>query len=292
MTRLAYFGDKEKSLKAIASPLNILIVTFSAIFLVSCISNPSPIVTNKPIDPNTVTFQSSATYIFGTPLNLKGKLMKPEGNGLFPAVVLLHGCGGISLQRDNRWMERLLKLGYVTLQVDSFGPRHISSVCTYSRNEALDILDKRVNDAYDAKKYLAELPFVDRSRIAVMGWSHGGLTTLEVLYKGNEEPFRAAIAFYPSCRRNLANINAPLLILIGDADDWTPASRCVSMMPQKKTLPEVILKLYPGAYHGFDLLGANRNVQGSNGMHHLEYQQEAETDSISLVKGFFEKHVR
>lgn len=87
-------------------------------------------------------------------------------------------------------------------------------------------------------------------------------------------------------------MNAPSLIMIGDADDWTPASRCVSMMPKGKTFPEVILKVYPGAYHGFNLLGANRNVQGSNGMHHLEYQQEAETDSISQVKGFFDYYMR
>ena len=33
----------------------------------------------------------------------------------------------------------------------------------------------RVKDAYDAKDFLAELQFIDRNRIALLGWSHGGL---------------------------------------------------------------------------------------------------------------------
>lgn len=279
-------------MKVISSQLYIFVLVFSAIFLVSCAHNASPVAGNKPMYPNTVSFQGSATTIFEKPLNLTGQIKKPEGDGPFPAVVLLHGCGGISPKRDDRWIEKLSNLGYVTLQVDSFGPRGILSVCTYSRNNSIDILQKRVTDAYDAKRYLTELPFVDRSRIAVMGWSHGGLTTLQALYKDNEDPFRAAVAFYPSCNSPLTNMNAPLLILIGDVDDWTPASKCISMMPNEKTSPEVILKVYPGAYHGFDLLDANLYVQGSNGMHHLQYQPEAEMDSLIQVKDFLEKQMR
>jgi dienelactone hydrolase len=230
--------------------------------------------------------------MFEKPIYLTAHIKKPEGDGPFPAVILLHGCGGIIPKRDERWIERLSKLGFVTLQVDSFGPRGIGSVCTYSGNDAHDIIRKRVTDAYDAKSYLAGLPFVDRRRIAVMGWSHGALTTLQALYQEEEDPFRAAVAFYPSCQRPLTNLNAPLLILIGDADDWTPASRCQAMMPEDKTSPEVILKVYPGAYHGFDLLGANRNVQGSRGMHHLQYQREATEDATLQVSDFLGKHLR
>jgi dienelactone hydrolase len=218
-------------------------------------------------------------------------MKKPAGNGSFPAVVLMHGCGGIQAKRDNRWAERLLSWGYVTLEVDSLGPRGISNVCTYSSKDSMDIIHRRVNDAYDAKKYLADLPFIDQKRIAIMGWSHGGVTTLESLDRNEENPFRVAVAFYPSCRISLTGLNAPLLILIGEADDWTPAGQCVSAMPKEKTLPEIALKVYPGAFHGFDILGANYNVQGSNGSHHLQYNPEAEADSIIQVKAFFEKYL-
>jgi dienelactone hydrolase len=271
-----------------------VIVLFVALSFASCAQAPAPGKIERTKDPDTVSFQgTAATATFGGgALNLMGRLKKPDGDGPFPAVVLLHGCGGISPKRDHRWAERLSGWGYVTLQVDSFRPRRLSSVCAYSGRDAADILQQRVTDAYDAKRYLAGLPFVDRSRIAVMGWSQGGATTLQTLYQKADDPFRAAIAFYPSCRRILTGLNSPLLILIGEADDWTPAGRCVEMIPKEQAASEVTLKVYPGAYHGFDTLDANTNVRGSTGMHHLQYHPEAEADSIIQAKAFFEKYLK
>ena len=130
-------------------------------------------------------------------------------------------------------------------QVDSFRPRGISSVCTYSGNPAADILRRRVVDAYAAKRYLASLPFVAPGRIAVKDWSHGGSTTLQVLSSKTADPFRATVAFCPGCRSPLTGLNAPLLILIGGADDLTPADRCEAMMPREPAAA-VTLKVYPG----------------------------------------------
>jgi dienelactone hydrolase len=261
------------------------------LFFVSCSQSSLPIKGDPPLNPNAVVFKGTGSQGADDPLMLSGTLNKPSGDGPFPAIVLLHGCGGIQPKRDHRWAERLSGWGYVTLQVDSFRPRGISNVCTYSGNDSVDMVEKRVNDAYDAKRYLAGLPFVDRERIAVMGWSHGGMTTLQALYKERAVPFRAAIAFYPSCRRILRGLNAPLLILIGEADDWTPADRCVSMMPKEEG-SSVALKVYPGAFHGFDTVGANSRVRGARGMHRIQYNPEAEADSIFQVKGFFEKHLK
>jgi dienelactone hydrolase len=241
--------------------------------------------------PDAVAFKGTGSVGAEGALRLTGTLHKPPGDGPFPAIVLLHGCAGIQPRRDHRWAERLLGWGYVTLQVDSFRPRGISNVCTYSGRDSVEIVEKRVHDAYDAKRYLAGLPFVDRGRIAVMGWSQGGMTTLQALYRDTEAPFRAAIAFYPSCRRMLTGLNAPLLILIGEADDWTPAERCVSMMPEKGS-SDVALKVYPGAFHGFDTAGAKASVRGARGMHRIEHHPMAEADAIVQVRGFFEKHLK
>jgi dienelactone hydrolase len=279
-------------MKFVSVRLRLFIVPFVVLSVASCANGPTPNAIERSKDPDTISFQSSAAHIGGGALNLTGRLKKPDGGGPFPAVILLHGCGGISPKRDHRWAERLSDWGYVTLQVDSFRPRGLSSVCTYSGGDAIDILRKRVTDAYDAKQYLAGLPFVDPSRIAVMGWSHGGATTLQTLYLKTDDPFRAAIAYYPSCRRILTGLNSPLLILIGEADDWTPSSRCVEMLPKEQAASEVTLKVYPGAYHGFDILDANANVRGSTGMHHLQYHPEAEADSIIRVRAFFEKHMK
>lgn len=55
-------------------------------------------------------------------------LYRPEGNGPFPAVVLLHTCGGIQPHISD-WGQRLKESGYVALAVDSFTPRGARIVC-------------------------------------------------------------------------------------------------------------------------------------------------------------------
>jgi dienelactone hydrolase len=250
------------------------------------------VIEKNSADPGTVFFKGTHPNdrSFAGSLSLKGRLTKPEGSGPFPAVVLLHGCGGLSPRRDNRWVERLTRWGYLTLQVDSFGPRGISSVCTYNSKDSIDIVQRRIQDAYDAQAYLAGLTFVDANRIAVMGWSHGGLITLEsILDKKNA--FRAAVAFYPRCSGKLTGLKTPLLILIGRDDDWTPAKACLEMMPPGKSSPQSILKIYPGAYHGFDIFGADMNVMGASGSHHLQYNREAETDAINQVENFLKMYM-
>lgn len=242
-------------------------------------------------DPDVVSFPSSEATLFGSKLLLTGRLTKPTGTGQFPAVVLLHGCGGVQPKRDHRWAERLVSWGYVTLQVDSFNPRGISSVCTLGGKESAEMLARRVTDAYDAQHYLAGLPFVNNKLIAVMGWSNGGATTLNVLYPKRDDPFHAAVAMYPSCRKSLANLNAPVLILIGAKDDWTPAESCVAMMPSGKSNYEVALQVYPDAYHAYDSIGKSREVMGSRGSHHLEHNPSAEQDSIIKVRDFLEKYL-
>jgi len=269
----------------------VFIICLLFLLCVSCAHSPAP--EGLLRDPDIVSFESSEAKLFGASLLLTGRLKKPPGDGPFPAIELLHGCGGVQPKRDHLWAERLVSWGYVTLQVDSFQPRGITSVCTMGGKEAADMLARRVTDAYDARHYLTGLPFVDSKRIAVMGWSNGGATTLNALYPKRDDPFKAAVAMYPSCRKSLADLNAPLLILIGAKDDWTPAERCVSMMPSGKSNFEVALHVYPDAYHAYDTIGKSREVKGSLGSsHHLEHNPIAEKDSIVRVKEFLGKYLQ
>ncbi len=231
-----------------------------------------------------ITFKSTDTTKDGNPLMLTGKLMKPQGDGKFPAIVLLHGCGGPVSNLD-LWANRLVSWGYVILGVNSFGPRGLSSIC---KDDYLfsNLIPNRVKDAYDAKSYLAGLPFVDPNRIALIGWSHGGWTTIEVVAQKRNDPFRSAIAFYPYCARKLFNFNAPLLILIGELDDWMPAISCSSQMLSRRAEPEIILKIYPDSHHDFDWEGCDMQVAG----HRLLYNPAASADAINQVKTFLTKH--
>ncbi|MCY1059028.1 dienelactone hydrolase family protein [Nannocystis sp. SCPEA4] len=209
--------------------------------------------------PARVEFRSADTA--GTPLT--GYLYRPAGPGPFPAVIALHGCSGLFStvdparlsERHDDWAERLVRQGYVVLFPDSFGPRGVDSLCRLRGPRPVTV-GRRTRDAEGAAAWLARQPFVDPGRLALLGWSHGGTSVLSTT--GKDQPrgavVRAAVAFYPGCRRFLADPNwrpqIPLTILIGSDDDWTPAEPCRQLAQR---FPRMIdLVEFPGAVHGFD----------------------------------------
>jgi dienelactone hydrolase len=213
-----------------------------------------------------------------------GRLTKPDGNGPFSAVVLLHGFHEFDKHYDV-WAERLGSWGYVALQMGSIGPGEKSSLGS--------LPSKRAEDFCAAREYLTGLPFVDDKRIGVMAWSQRGSSALVAFCARNltlkrENPFRVAVAFYPYCYRSLFRLDSPVLILIGEQDDWCPAALCKERMPLGETPHKVLLKVYPGAYHCFDGEGVNENYRG----HHLQYDPVAAADAIVQVKMFLAKHLK
>jgi len=233
--------------------------------------------------------------MMGDKLELEGVLSKPEGDGPFPAVVMLCGCGGfkneVDAKQQNTWVERLMSWGYVALQVDSFGPRNYDNICddTGKVNN-----DARSLDAYSAKSYLMKLDFVDSKNIAVIGWSHGGWAVMKIVDGRSRDkdapPFQAAIAFYPWCDP-IMRLDTPLLILIGEEDDWCPASKCemqYNYWSGKGSKYEFKLKLYPNAYHAFDYEGLKEYYLG----HHVEYNPEVAADAIIQTRDFLAKYLK
>lgn len=221
-----------------------------------------------------------------------GYLTRPDGPGPFPAIVHLHGCTGLrEAFRDGTetlsWSAHLAAWGYVALAVDSFTARGIGNTC---RGEPAP----RVEDAYGALAYLARQPFVDPQRIALLGFSAGGIATLSAVGERdfdlfeNEHRFKAAIAFYPFCRPD-STFAVPTLILIGDADDWTPASYCQDMMAKRRADAPVRLIVYPGAHHAFDapFLQPGRITFG----HRVEYHAAAAAMATEEVKRFLAEHL-
>ena len=229
-------------------------------------------------------------------LRLQGILSKPEGQGPFPAAVLLCGCGGLNDARDARqltaWAERLAGWGYVSLQVDSFGPRGFDrGIC-----DRLYSLDDRQRsyDAYAARAFLARQAFVDPERLAVIGWSHGGWTVLRLADAGRRDPafppFQAAIAFYPWCE-DLRELGAPLLILAGAKDEICPPSRCQALadLAGVKSSPyPFVVKQYPDAYHSFDQEGVEGQMSGKR----FGYNRAATEEAIVQVRDFLARHLK
>ncbi len=203
-------------------------------------------------------------------LTLRAMLVKPDGPGPFPAIVALHGCGGLwnkttgrMLQRETAWAKRWTEAGYAAIFPDSFTARGQTSVCGQVERP---ILPQRewVRDAYDALAWLQAQSFVKPDRVAVFGWSHGGMTTLWSIAAaspgrpdGLAKGFVGAVAFYPGCveigKTGFA-ASAPLLIEIGAEDTWTLPKACVAMVEaaRRRGGARIAIDVYPEAVHGFD----------------------------------------
>ena len=130
-------------------------------------------------------------------VRVSGMLFKPKGEGVHPAVVLLHTCGGLRPHVTEAWPDYLTGLGYVVLSVDSFGPRG-ASICTDGVHWV-----QQAHDACGALDYLTGLPFVDGNRVGVLGFSRGAIAINDYIANRKlieaDPDFKTAIAFYGRC---------------------------------------------------------------------------------------------
>lgn len=199
-----------------------------------------------------------------------GHLGKPEGEGPFPAVVLMHGCSGLD-HHVRRGLEAhadaLVAAGFATLILDSFGARSTGGLAMCSSYAKMaSATGYRQWDAFHALRFLQTQPFVDAANVFLMGQSHGGGVALKAAADPSFAPvkrdwqqlhgalphFRAAVAYYPWCGLAPKRIVSPLLVFSGALDDWTPPWRCALWKDDVEGAPYEIV-IYEGAYHSFDL---------------------------------------
>ncbi|WP_395646866.1 dienelactone hydrolase family protein [Terricaulis sp.] len=107
-------------------------------------------------------------------------VVRPEGPGPFPVVIMLHGCGGRRPFHDDI-AAMLAREGAAAIVVDSFAPRRISriqaysTVCTGARLQGRE----RAGDLYAALEYARQQRWADPERLIAAGWSHGGWTIID-----------------------------------------------------------------------------------------------------------------
>jgi dienelactone hydrolase len=298
--------------------LRTLMAALAAAALAGCASPSGSLGGSAPGDPHrsvkvtTGEPVSFANATPGHPLRVPGTIYRPSGTGPFPAMVLLHGCHGVSASTRD-WGTWFRELGFVALVVDSWAPRAFPADCGPSAPELPST--ERFDDAMGGLAFLQSLPYVARGRVGVIGWSNGGVFAMSVVNGPSldrarargvtlpEPGFQAAVGVSPGGCFSLVQerVIRPLLVLIGDADDWTLASVCGEMVAAMKSRGAVTsIVSYPGAFHYFDVEGqprtflsevANRNMPNECCGATVGYDPAAFADSRRRVADFFRRHL-
>ena len=236
---------------------------------------------------------------------------KPDGPGPFPALVLHHQCSGLVSpgfinQSMLNWAGEALSRGYVVLILDSFGQRGVDSMCKGPKGGVN--FARGVRDALQAAEHLRKFAFVDKRRIAHVGYSWGAMVGVLASSKawstavGPNNHFAAFVSFYPGCHSVQppqgapfeivrADINRSLLVLMGGKDNETPSGDCVSKLSAAKvTGAPVEWHVYQDATHCWDC----KNLDGFSkidfrGSHVVyRYDESATADSRRRMFEFIE----
>jgi dienelactone hydrolase len=204
-------------------------------------------------------------------------LLVPEGEGPFPVVIQLHGCGG-KKSFQTGWAEVARDAGWAVIVVDSYKHRGISTLQAYATVcTGLHLWGReRAGDLFAMMQWARAQSWADPDNIAVAGWSHGGWTALDAmsLKPGAEaasatrlnglaeEPLAGlsgAFLVYPYvgpgsiARSRGVRIDVPVRALVGSSDVIVgnqSVARTLEKMPTPKT--PVDITMLQGATHAFD----------------------------------------
>ena len=193
-----------------------------------------------------------------------------------PTVIIVHGCDGVDNISYTNWAKEINSWGYNTIVSDSFKVRGVNTgVCG---NPIYVMPKERTEDLIKLATYIRTQSWHE-GKIAVIGFSHGGSTVLN-LANTNQNVIDIAIAYYPSCHKWFAGLEnyhptIPVQVHLAERDDWTPISEC-------EFLPSKDKYLYKNATHAFDMQYPDRTYNG----HHLSYNKQADILSKERTKEF------
>jgi len=254
------------------------------------------LISSMAIAKENVSYPNAAVPGLTSSVKVYAGIYRPKGDGPFPAVIILHGCGGHD-GHHQAWAERLVSWGYVGIVVDSFGSRGHGNIC--KKTDVVTPQD-RISDIIGTAEYLQTLPYIAKDRIGLLGFSHGGWTVMKAVQEDaylKSFGIKGAVAYYPYCHPTRdTKIDMPLLVLIGNDDTATPPDLCRQLRDNKtlKSASTTEMVFYDGAYHSFDQLGRTIEIDiwavgGGVKKSKIGYDKAAAEDSFRRTREFFDR---
>jgi carboxymethylenebutenolidase len=220
----------------------------------------------------------SVSFPFGT-TQLEGYLARPDGDGPFPGVVVIHEIFGLN-ENIKDIARRFVGAGYFALAVDLFAGRN-RAVCMFRfmGEQLFKPLDNNsIHELKTALTFLAEQPGVDNARLGAIGFCMGG--TFAIAWACNDDRLKAIAPYYSRNPRPLEAV-ARLCPVVGSyptGDFTTPEGQKLDVELDRHNIPHDI-KIYPGTRHSFF------NDKGRT------YDAAAAQDSWQRVMAFFKEHI-
>ena len=220
-----------------------------------------------------IPFNSSNPFSFSDVINnfdnleeqkVYGKLTIPYDSlnpaKKFPLVIGVAGSLGWKSHHLD-YLKMYQDLGFATFELNSFKSRDIESTVGEQNQVTTAAM---VVDAYKALEVLSNHPLIKKDKVSITGWSLGGAVTLFSAWLplknaiNKELSFASHLSFYPPCFFELENLEfsqAPIHILIGEVDDWTPSLPCVDLVNKLSNYSNIDITVYKDSHHGFDREG-------------------------------------
>ncbi len=183
-----------------------------------------------------------------------------------PAVVLLHGAGGVMQAREHTYAGQLAAMGIGAVVVDVFGARR--DLATSFVDRVIEITETMaLTDAYATLAWLKARPEIDASRVALWGFSYGAMSSvfaanaaiaerLSTLFGLGRTRFAGHIGFYGPCITEFdepRTTGAPLLLAWGSGDELIDPKRCGALADQLRAGgSKVRTVVFEGAAHQWD----------------------------------------
>ncbi len=221
---------------------------------------------------NMATFQSERRQ-------LEGYLARPEGEGTFPGIVVIHEAYGLN-ENIKDIARRFAGQGYVALAVDLFAGRN-RTVCMFRFMGQLilnSLQNATITDLKASLTYLSEQPGIDNARLGAVGYCMGG--SFAIAWACTDDRLKAIAPYYAMNPRPLEAVRrlCPVVGSYPGSDFTTPNGQKLDVELERNQITRDI-KIYPGAKHSFF------NDTGRN------YHESAAQDSWERVLSFFGEHI-